>query len=126
MQKFGALLLLVLLGTSAPLAAAAGDMSVATFLAKADRLKAKGILAMGSADIGLLKGEVQAAGKSYRDQIESDKAAKRTPHSCPPQKASMNSNELLTHFRSYPAASRSKISVRTAFFDLMKKRYPCR
>ena len=49
----------LLTGTAA---AAAGDMSVATFLAKADALKAKGPLALLSSDIKLLQGEGQAAG----------------------------------------------------------------
>jgi hypothetical protein len=105
--------------------AAAGDMSVASFLTKADALKKKGILALGSADIKLLKAEMGGATSAYRSRIETDKKAGSTPHSCPPQKASMSSDQLLAHFRSYPVAQRSGISVRTAFFDLMKKRYPC-
>lgn len=108
------------------LTAAAGDMSVAAFLAKADALKGKGILAMGSPDIDLLKTEVQGAGKSYRARIVADNQAGEPPHSCPPEKTAMKSNELLTHFRTYPASQRGRISVRAAFYDLMKKRYPCK
>jgi hypothetical protein len=37
------------------------DMSVSTFLAKADALKAKGVFAFGSPDISLLKSEVSNA-----------------------------------------------------------------
>ena len=36
------------------LVAAAGDMNVATFLQKADALKAKGAMALFSSDLGLL------------------------------------------------------------------------
>lgn len=105
--------------------AAAGDMSVGTFLTKADALKKKGILALGSPDIKVLKGEMGGATTAYRNRIEADKKAGNAAHSCPPKKTSLNSDQLLAHFRSYPVAQRGNVSVRTAFFDLMKKRYPC-
>ncbi len=103
------------------------EMSIATFLAKADALKAKGILAMMSSDIGLLKGEIQTAGKAYRAQIIADKAAGRTAHSCPPAKGkvAMGSDELIGHFRTVPQQQRPATSVKTAFYGLMKKKYPC-
>lgn len=114
----GALALVLLTG-------AAGDMSVATFLGKAERLQKKGPLAMMSPDLKLLMGEMKGAGKAYRARLDADKAAGRPPHSCPPAKMAMNSNEVLAHFRSYPVAERPKISVTTAFGDLSRKRYPC-
>jgi hypothetical protein len=110
---------------SVPAASAPGDMTISTFLAKADALKAKGILAMASSDLGLLKAEGKAAGEAYRARIKSDSAKGLPPHSCPPAKSSINSNDLLNHFRSYPVAQRQQISVRTGFADMMKKRYPC-
>jgi hypothetical protein len=110
----------------AGLTAAAGDMTIAAFLAKADALKAKGILALGSSDMDVLQGEMKGATAAYRARIEADKKARKKAHSCPPEKAKMNSNDLMTHFRSYPASTRSRTSVRTGFFDLMKKRYPCK
>lgn len=108
-------------------APAQAEMSVATFLAKADALKAKGMLAMMSSDIGLLKGEIQTAGKAYRAQINADKAAGRAAHSCPPAKGrvAMGSEELIGHFRTVPQQQRPSTSVKTAFYGLMKKKYPC-
>lgn len=110
---------------AAPLFAAGGEMSVATFLAKADALKAKGLGALGSPDIGLLRGEAQAAGAAYRARIEADRKAGRAPHSCPPKKAKMNSDRFLAHLRSYPVAARPQTSINAAVADLMKKSYPC-
>lgn len=107
------------------LMSAPGDMKVETFLAKADALKAKGILALGSSDIGILKAEGKAAGTAYRARIKADKAKSTPAHSCPPVKASLNSDDLLAHFRTYSAAQRKQISVNTAFAEMMKKRYPC-
>lgn len=104
---------------------ASGDMSVATFLAKADALKVKGLGAIGSPDIKLLYGEAQAAGAEYKAKIEADRKAGREPHSCPPNKAKMDSNAFLSHLRSYPAAVRPKTTITTAMFDVMKKRYRC-
>lgn len=114
---------IALIGASPVLAA--GEMSVATFLSKADALKAKGLGALGSPDIKLLRREAEAGGAIYRARLQSDKAAGKPPHSCPPTKTSMNSDQFLNHLRSYPVAARPKTSITTAVFDLMKKRYPC-
>ncbi len=124
MRKILVLAAVAVLAT--PVLAANGNMSVATFLAKADALKAKGIAALGSPDIGILRDEGKAAGAAYRARIEGDKKAGRAPHSCPPPKGSMNSDQFLAHLRSYPATVRPKTTVKTAMFDLMKKRYPCK
>jgi hypothetical protein len=111
---------------SVPAASAPGDMKISTFLQKADALKAKGMLALASSDVGLLKTEGQAAGNAYRARIKSDKANNRAPHSCPPAKASLKSDELLAHFRSYTVPQRQQMSVRTGFADMMQRRYPCK
>ena len=107
-------------------ASAPGDMKISTFLQTADALKAKGILALASSDIAILKAEGQAAGETYRARIKSDDAKKLPPHSCPPAKASFKSDELLAHFRSYTVAQRQQMSVKTGFAEMMKKRYPCK
>lgn len=109
----------LIFGASAPAIAAAGDMKVETFLAKADALKAKGVMALASSDIGLLQAEGKAAGDAYRSRIKSDRTKKLAPHSCPPSKAALKSDDLLAHFRTYSAGQRQQISVRTAFADLM-------
>lgn len=110
---------------AAPLAATPGDMSVAAFLAKADNLKAKGFMALGSPDIALLQSEAKAAGAAYRKRIETDRKQKRTPHSCPPAKTGVKSDELIAHLRTYPAFSRPSTSMTAAISNLMKKRFPC-
>lgn len=125
MARKGILLAVAMLGVT-PADAAPGDMKISAFLAKADALKAKGIMALGSSDIALLKSEGKAAGGAYRARIKSDKAQNLPPHSCPPAKAAVGSDDLLSHFRSYPAVQRQQVSVRTGFADLMKKQYPCK
>lgn len=105
----------------------ASAMTVAQFLAKANALKAKGILALGSPDIDLLKNEMKVIGEAYRADIEAARKAGRKPHSCPPPKGQvkMNSQDLLGELEKIPAAQRN-MSMKAAFYGIMKKRYPCR
>lgn len=105
--------------------AAAGDMSVATFLAKADTLKAKGMMAMLSPDIGVLKSEGQAAGAAYKAQLDTERKAGH-PSSCPPKGTRIDSDDLMAHMRAYPANARSKITVKSAIADMFKAKFPCR
>ncbi len=102
----------------------AQSMPVAQFLAKAEALQKKGAMALFSGDISLLKREIQNSGKQLRaEQIAAQKAG-RKPATCMPAKASMNSNELLAHFRSIPAEQRN-MPVKAGLAGLMRKKYPC-
>ncbi|MCR5869912.1 MULTISPECIES: hypothetical protein [unclassified Sphingomonas] len=91
----------VLAGAALLLPVSAQAMSVAEFLARANALKAKGFLALGSPDIKLLKGEMEGVATAYRADIVAARQAGRTPHSCPPPKgkANIGSKELLAEFR---------------------------
>jgi hypothetical protein len=102
-------------------------MTVAQFLATANALKAKGILAIGSPEIALLKNEMKGIADAYRADIDGARKAGRKPHSCPPPKGTtrMTSDDLLRELERIPAAQRG-MSMKTAFYGIMKKRYPCR
>lgn len=121
MRRLAIVVALMLVPTSAQ------AMSVAEFLAKANALKARGFMAMGSPEIKLLRTEVERASDAYRSDLASAKAAGRAPHSCPPPKgkAKIGSNELMAEFQSIPAAQRG-MSVKSAFYAMMKKRFPCK
>ena len=110
---------------SAPALAAGGDMSVAQFLSKADALKAKGAMALFSPDIKVLKAEGQAAGEAYRSRLVAERAAGK-PSSCPPKGATVSSDQVLSHLRTYPAPARPRVTMRTAMADFFIKTYPCR
>jgi len=105
--------------------ALAQNMPVSTFLEKADALKAKGIMAMLSSDVGLLKAEVQAAALSYRKERKASEASGRKPEVCPPEKGSLNSDELIAAFRMIPNEQRQRTSVKQAWVGYMKRKYPC-
>ncbi|MFN5901356.1 MAG: hypothetical protein ACK439_00095 [Novosphingobium sp.] len=110
---------------AAPALATSGEMSVATFLAKADALKAKGLMALGSPDIKLLRAEGQAAGQAYGNRLAAERAAGK-PSSCPPKGTRPSSNEVLAHLRTYPEGRRTGTTMKTAMADYFIKKYPCR
>ena len=109
---------------SAPAMAAPGDMNVATFLAKADALRAKGAMALFSSDLKLLKSEGEAAGADYRARLNAERAAGR-PSSCPPKGTKVSSDKLLAFLRTYPEAHRPRTSMKQAIGDFFARNYPC-
>lgn len=124
MKRVAPALCLALLAAS-PALAAAGDMSVATFLAKADALKAKGLMALFSSDMKVLQQEGQAAGMAYKAQLDAERAQGR-PSSCPPKDVKISSDQVLNHLRTYPAAQRPAVTMRAAIGDMFKRTWPCR
>lgn len=125
-MKRHALVVAAIAGLMAPSLAQAqvGAMSIATFLAKADALRAKGPFALMSADYKLLKAEVTGAAQAYRARLKGEQAAGR-PSSCPPARAPFNSDDVMAQMRTYPVAARGQTSVATAVTDLFLARYPC-
>ncbi len=107
---------------------ATAEMAVSTFLSKADALAAKGIFAMGSSDIALLKTEVKTASAAFRAEQDAAISAGRKPSACLPPKGTivMNADDLMAYFRTIPAAQASKTSVKTGFYTLMRRKYPCK
>lgn len=110
---------------ASPLLAAPGDMNVATFLGKADALKAKGAAALFSSDIKVLRTEGQAAGEAYRVRLNAERAAGK-PSSCPPKGTRVNSDKLLAFLRTYPETVRPRLSMKQAMADYFIRNYPCR
>jgi hypothetical protein len=116
---------LALLLVAAPATALqAQAMPVSTFLAKADALKKKGPLALFSGDMKILKREINGSAKAYGAEIGAAKKAKNPQHSCPPKSIKLSPDDILGHFNSIPPAQRN-MSVKAAFYGMMKKRYPC-
>jgi hypothetical protein len=101
-------------------------MNVAVFLQKAEALQKKGMRAMFSSDLGLLKGEIRTASAALKAEREAAQRAGRPSAYCPPARASLNSNELLAHFRAIPVAQRPRTEVRDALRGLLARKYPCR
>lgn len=106
--------------------AAHAAMDVATFLAKADALKAKGALGLFSSDLKLIKAEVATASR----QLQAEKAARDKaglpPRSCPPKGAKMNAQDFLTEMRRMPAAEQRTTSLKDGMLWVGQRKYPCR
>jgi hypothetical protein len=106
--------------------AAAQAMDVATFLAKADTLKKKGMLALMSSDYKLLKNEIVAQSQVLRGERLAAERSGRRPAYCPPAKSGLNSDEILAAFRTIPAPQRPRTQVKDALRALLARKYPCR
>jgi hypothetical protein len=101
-------------------------MDIATFLAKADALQKKGMMALMSSDYKLLKREIETEAAALRaERLAAERARRKTAY-CPPAKQSLTSNEILAAFRTIPAAQRPRIQVKDGLRALMARKYPCR
>jgi hypothetical protein len=108
-------------------ATAAQAMDVATFLAKADGLQKKGMMALFASDYGVLKAETQADVQALVAEARAAKAAGRAPAFCPqPGKMSLASNEIIAALRAVPAAQRPRTDVKEPLRTLLARKYPCR
>lgn len=119
-----AILLVSSLGLATPALAQAGDMTVSTFLAKADALKGRGPMALFSSDYKLLHDEGHAAGEAYRARLKTERAAGR-PSSCPPQPVKVQPEQLMAFLRLYPEPTRARTTMRSAMADYFIRNYPC-
>ena len=118
--------LFMLLALAPVTAASAQNMPLNQFLVKAAALEKKGPLALLSSDMGRLKKEIQNSAKAVRAERLAAKAAGKKQAFCPPEKgASLNSSEVLSHFRSIPPAQRDRMRTRDAWRSLMVRRFPC-
>jgi hypothetical protein len=111
------------------IAPAAQAMTVGEFLDRAHKLQAKGVFAPLYADFKILKAEMKGITRGYRAELAAAQAAGRQPHSCPPPKgtpaAKIKPEELLRELDRIPAAQRN-VSMKTAFYAFMKRRFPCK
>lgn len=124
-EGFSPLKKYMLLAAAPLLLAAGGSMSVEAFLAKAEPLAKAGTWAIFRSDYRTLMTEMKSASQSYRADLAAQNKAGQAPHSCPPDKVSMSSDEVLDLMRAVPVTERKTTSVKQAFANAMKKRFPC-
>jgi hypothetical protein len=121
----------MLLTTVAWIAAAAQSppLSVADVLSKSDALQKKGMLAMFSSDVGLIKAEAKLDLDAFGAELIAAAKAHRPLPACPPKvgdafKFTFTSDEVLQFYRSIPLQRRSMTS-KDGFAAFMAKKYPC-
>jgi hypothetical protein len=100
-------------------------MTVAIFLEKADALQARGMMAMFSSDLGLLKTEMSSASQALRAERLAAQRAGRPPAYCAPERAAINSTELLAHLHAIPAPQRARMEFRDALRGFLIRKFPC-
>ena len=116
---------LALFGLSSTASAAGVAMDVATFLAKADGLRAKGPLALFSSDLTVLKTEGMAAGKNLRNERLAQIAAGKRPDYCAPAGSRMGQDEFMNAMLAVPSADRPRTSVQAAMKAYFVRKFPC-
>ena len=119
-------LLALILSSSVP-ALAAPPGTAQNFLERANRLKAKGPLALFDSDYRRLKAEATAVGKSIGvDRIAAEKAGKPILYCSPKARAELGSMEFVNGLEAIPAAERANMSLKQAMLRILQKKYPCR
>lgn len=107
-------------------AGTADAMDVATYLAKVEAVRAKGLAAMFSNDAQVLQGEITSSGSALgRERLATLKAGRR-PSYCPPQHATLSQQEIFAALTAVPPARRARTEVKEALRAAFARKYPCR
>lgn len=105
-------------------AAAQSAMTLESFVTRANRIPMNPT-AMLRPDAHRLKGEAERAFRTVGAEIETARAAGRTPPACPPARINLNVTQLLAHLNAIPQARRQRMTVTDGIRDWMAARYPC-
>jgi hypothetical protein len=121
-------ILLLTLGIALSAAAVAAPPGTAqNFLDRANRLKAKGPLALFDSDYGRLKAEATAVGKSIGDdRIAAERAGRPILYCSPTARAKLGSYEFIDGLAAIPAKERARMTLKDAMIRVLQKKYPCR
>jgi len=103
-------------------------MTVADFLARANALKAKGMLAMLSPDLSVVRGEMNGAKSAYFAEADAARAKGRKDLGCPPAKGQpvISADIIMADLAAIPGPLKARTSVKSAVYAIMRKHYPCR
>ena len=120
--------ILLLLAVAIPAAVPAAPVgSAQNFLDRANRLKARGPLALFDTDYKRLKAEATAAGKSIgADRVAAEKAGKPVLYCSPRPRAQLGSYEFIDGLEAIPAGERARMSLKQGMLRVLQKKYPCK
>lgn len=121
-------LLFAALVLAVPGSAIAQSMNAESFLQRANKLKAKGPLALFSrGEIKVLMDEGKASADAARRQRLAVVKAGGKPRYCPPEgPQQMNSDEFMTRLAAIPRPERQKITMTEATTRILVAKFPCR
>ena len=107
-------------------AVASGPGGAQNFLDRAERLKAKGPLALFDSDYGRLKAEATAVGVSIReDRIAAERAGRPILYCSPQPRAHLGNIEFIDGLEAIPATERANMSLKEAMLRVLQRKYPC-
>jgi hypothetical protein len=109
-----------LLGTSAAYA-----MDADTFYIKGLALQKKGMAAMFSSDLKVVISELNAASTAVKAENEAAKASGNPIYCAPAKPQKMSPDQLLGEFAKIPAARRKTQTVKSAWREIVMRKYPC-
>lgn len=115
-----AALLSLLLATPADAA-----MTVGTFVAKANALRANPLTAIMSPDFGTLRAEAQAAAAQLKVERDARQAAGKPPLACVPAGQSIGITEMIDGLAALPTADQ-RLPLKAGYAKVIAHRYPCR
>ena len=107
--------------------AATSEMTAGQFLAGMNKAESLGPAALLSSDVRALRTESDRVLGLYRADIDKQAKAGGPRHSCPPPQGQgkMKGEELKTYLAQLPPAKK-KQPFRTALYDFMKQKFPCK
>ncbi|MFN3818823.1 hypothetical protein [Blastomonas sp.] len=107
--------------------AATSEMTAGQFLSAMNKAESLGPAALMSSDVRALRAESDRVLTMYRADIAQQAKSGGPRHSCPPPQGQgkMKGEELKTYLTQLPAA-KQKQPFRTALYDFMKQKFPCK
>lgn len=108
----------------ATIAQAQSAMTLDAFVTRANRIPMNPA-AMLMPDAHRLKTEAERAFRTVGGEIRDARAAGRTPPACPPDRISLNPQQLLQYLNGIPQARRQRMSVTDGIRSWMASRWPC-
>ncbi len=120
--------LIVALSAAAALTVAApatAAMTVATFLARAEPLRANPLMALTSPDYPTLKAEAATATHQLRAEADARRAAGKRPIACVPEGQSIGIMEMLDGLDALSPGDK-RLPLKDGYARVLAKNYPCR
>lgn len=114
----------LVLAMAAGSALAQSAMTLETFVTRANRIPLNPT-AMLRPDAHRLKGEAERAFRTVGNEIETARAAGRTPPACPPSQINLDVRQMLAFLNGIPQARRQRMTVTDGIRSWMASRYPC-
>ncbi len=99
-------------------------MTLDSFVTRANRIPMNPA-AMLMPDAHRLKTEAERAFRTVGAEISDARAAGRTHPACPPDRISLNPQQMLAYLNAIPQARRQRMSVTDGIRSWMANRWPC-